>query len=188
MTSTTTTETIALPSAGELPVLGRMREGIDPFLEWAPSPIRSAIWALVVFVLLLVALNLVVRIVLPWLGRLAPGPVDLVVNVIGMMLVLPEYVATMLLLRAERDVPNVMFEYGDAVQGVVAGTQRVSRSSLSTLTQLRKVSKGWLVVILLVTFAVWDGLYCSGRTTSCRMPTTEWTDSVAAWFEDESDS
>jgi len=184
---TTTTELAVVPTAGELPVLDRVKEGIDPLLEWAPPPLHSAIWAVVVFLLLLTALSLVVRVVLPWVGRVLPGPAEAVINWLGMVLVLPEFVGTTVLVRSRRQVPNVVFEYGEAVQGTVAGGQRVARSFLTALTQLGKVSRGWLVLVLLVVFAAWDGTYCGGRSPDCRMPTTEWADSVAAETNPDSD-
>lgn len=176
----TTTELAVVPTAGELPVLSRVKEGFDPLVEWAPPPVRSAAWALVVFLLLLALLSLLVRVALPYVGRALPGPAEAVINGLGMLLVLPEFIGTTALIRQRRQVPNLVFEYGEAVQGAVVSSQRAARSSLSALAQFRNVTKGWLVVALLVVFATWNGTYCGGRGPECRMPTTQWVDSIEA--------
>jgi hypothetical protein len=52
------------------------------------------------------------------------------------------------------------------------------RKSLTSATALKQVSVGWLVVALLVVFAAWGGTYCGGRGPDCRVPTTDWADSL----------
>jgi hypothetical protein len=176
---------MAVPTSGEIPGLGTVKEAVDPMLEWAPPWVHDAIWAVLVFTLALVALSVAVHVVVPWVGRTLPGLVDGLLNLLGMVLVLPEYVATTILHRARWRVPNAMFDYGDAVQAVVTTSQRVSRSSLGAMTRLDRVSRKHLGLALIVLFVAWNGLYCSGRGDRCQTPTSAWADSVSAWFESD---
>ena len=174
---------MALPTTGDVPALGTLKEGIDPLLQWAPPWLHDAIWAVLVYVLALVVLGALVRVVMPWLGKALPRFVDGVLNLLGMLLVLPEYVVTTAIQRASRQVPNAVFGYGDAVQVVVTTTQRVSRSSLAAMTQLHSASKKLLAVGVLALFLAWNGLYCGDRGPTCHTPTSVWADSVSAWFD-----
>jgi len=178
---------VALPTSNEVPVLGRLKDGLTPLLEWAPPWVRDAIWALSVYIVLVTFLSLLVRRVVPWVGQVLPGPVEGLLNLTGMLLVLPEFVATTLICRASRRVPNALFGYGEAVQVVVTGSQRVSRSSLTAMNNLKQTSPKLLAMLVLVVFAGWNSFYCGDRGESCRTPTSVWADSVSAWFDAQGD-
>jgi hypothetical protein len=173
---------MAVPTSGDLPLLGALKQGLDPLLGWSPDWIHSAVWTFVVYGLGLGLLTFMVRRVLPWAGRVLQEPVATLLNGLGITLVLPEYVTTRTFRRLDRRVPRALFGYGDAIQSLVLGAQRAARGMLSGLSGARGLSTRLLALAMLLVLAAWNGTYCNERGQGCQVPSSEWADSVEAWI------
>jgi hypothetical protein len=163
-----------------VPGLAVLKQGADPLLTWLPAPVHSAVWAILVNLLLYVVL----RHAVPWLSAELAGPTDRVVEIGGVLLLLPEYALTTLMRRSERRLPGVVFGYGDLVQGVACACQWLLRTSFAALTKL-KTGPWWVTMTLLLTLVVmWDGSYCVGKGAGCVIPTSQWARSVPSTWAD----
>lgn len=171
----------AVPTSGDVPLLGRVRRALDPLLSWSPDWLEAVVWAAVVYVLGLAVLSTFAWYGVPWLARVSQRPATALLNGVGIVLLLPEYVMTTRRRRQGRRVPTVAFSYGDVVQIVVTATQRAARWALSSLDVLKDLPPMIPAVTMLVGLIVWNSSYCEGRGDDCRMPTTEWAASVWDW-------
>ena len=169
-----------VPAGGDLPVLEHVKGVVEPMLTWAPEWLRATVWAALVFALLFGLLLWLVHTVLPWAGRVLPDLVAAALNGVGVVLVLPEYLATAALRRLDVGVPGVLFGYGDLVQTLVTGAQRATRSGLTGLSQLSRLSKRVVALMLLLVFVTWNGTYCNGRGR-CENPVGNWAQSFTEW-------
>lgn len=162
-----------------LPLLGVIKQGTDPLLSWLPVWLHAVVWAFLVNALVYVVLYALIRHVLPWLSTALSEPARRLAELGGALLLLPEYASTRLLRRSGRTVPSVVFGYGDAVQGMVGGGQKLAESVLTAAGRLKGTSRSAIVALLLVLAVAWDGSYCVGQGAGCVIPTSEWAHSVS---------
>jgi hypothetical protein len=165
-----------------VPGLGPIKTGIDPLLSWLPGWAHSAVWAVIVYVVLLVLLTIAVRKVIPWIAEQLAQPVGMLINGVGIMCVLPEYVFTSSLRKLHRPAPAVAFGYSEVVRGVTGGVQRVASIVFAGLRALHRTPLLLLALVLVLLFLSWDGAYCVGSGRGCTVPTTQWVRSVSVAF------
>lgn len=176
---------MALPAASDLPLMGELRDIVLGPVADAPLWVQSLVWAVVAFAALLGTAMLFVRFGFPFLARILPRPLSRLIDVVGVVLVAPEFGLTTVVRWLGQPLPRSLISYGDAVhQGVVAA-ETLTRRGLHHLHKLRTTSLPVIALALLGLTGAWNYKYCSGRDRACETPTSEWASSVSVWFDSD---
>ena len=142
-------------------------------LSWLDADLRTALAVPLMIVLLLFALSMIVRL-LPVIDRLlAPLGTGLAM-LLGMLMLLPEYLCTVALRRQNRPPPGIFHTYGDGVVGLVHLGTRVSRAGLAGFTRDGGVRRALILLALVLIVAVGNANSCPPETSSCMSPLTTW--------------
>ena len=149
-------------------------------VHWLVSWIPSARWQDVLalpLLIVLVILGLIVLVrLLPVVDRILRPLGDGLAIVGGLLLLLPEYTATVLVRRAGRVPWGLAFTYGEAVESVVLAGRRASAAGLAGFVRERKPRR-WLMLVALVVIVL------SGNSSSCPGPATGCTRPLPAWWQ-----
>lgn len=158
----------------ELPVLGSLKELVDPLLSWLPIWLHSLLWAILVLLLCFALLLVTVRYVLPWLAEHLREPLGVAVEGAAALLLLPEYLATLVLRRRRVTIPNAVYTYDEAIIGLARAGRWISERTLATLGRSNKLPRPAVAMLLVVLALLWNFSYCNGLGKSCRMPVSQW--------------
>jgi hypothetical protein len=153
-------------------------------LSWADARWQTALAVPLLIGLLLLALIVLVRL-LPMVDRVL-GPLGAGLAILlGMVLLLPEYLCTLVLRRRHRVPPGIFYTYGGAVSGLVHVGQRISHAGLTGFTQLGAARKLLILVSLTLIVAAGNANSCAPQTSRCSPPLTAWWSQTKALFESD---
>ncbi|GAA3861621.1 hypothetical protein GCM10022243_29760 [Saccharothrix violaceirubra] len=170
---------------GGVPLFGDLVTALDGVLVQVGLPpwFAALLELVVVVVAAYLLLWLVVRHVLPWLGRVLVGPLLRVVEGVRVLLLLPDLGATRLARRFGRMPPEAVYAYGAVVMGLVDGLGSVVRKALPVLSLARRTPRAVLFAALALGFVLWNAGTCGPLDEGCVEPVAQWTTSLTAWFE-----
>lgn len=146
--------------------------------HWLVSWIPSARWQDVValpllIVLLLIALIVLVRL-LPVIDRILRPLGNGLATLVGLLLLLPEYLGTVLIRRTGRAPWGLAFTYGEAVEDVVLAGRRLSAAGFAGFFRERKARK-WLMLTALLVTVLWGNFHsCPDTANACTRPLAAW--------------
>ncbi|GAA1740337.1 hypothetical protein [Luedemannella helvata] len=161
--------------------------GLDA-AHWLVSWIPSARWRDVIalpllIALLLIAFGVLIRL-LPVVDRILRLLGGGLATVAGLLLLLPEYLTTMLLRRAGRSPWGLAFAYGDAVEHTVLAGRRLSAAGLAGFFEDRSTRR-WLMLAALLVTVLWGNFTsCPATTDTCTRPITVWWQQTSTVFSD----
>ena len=142
-------------------------------LSWLDPDLRTALAVPLLFLLLLIALTVIIRL-LPAVDRvLAPVGAGLSM-LLGMLMLFPEYLCTLALRRQNRTPPGIFHTYGDGVVGLVHLGMRVSRAGLTGFTREKRVRRSLIAVVLALIVFVGNANSCPGQASACSPPLSTW--------------
>lgn len=182
-TPMTTTLTTDPRQAVQVPGLGHLKEAVDPLLAGLPDWLHALVWAVLVIALLYGALILLARRLLPWAANAFVPPVRAIVEFTGVLLLLPAFPVARLLRRWAGRVPAVMFVYDDLVHGATRGAHWTAAHVLRLAGRAGRASKPVLALVLGAMVITWNVTYCTGAGAGCKVPTSQWADSVSRSIE-----
>jgi len=143
-------------------------------VSWVPSDRWQDVLALPLLIMF-VTLGLIVLVrLLPVVDRILRPLGNGLVTVSGLLLLLPEYGATLLLRRVGRVPWGLAFTYGEAVENVVLAGRRVSAAGLAGFFRERRSRKP-LILIALLGIVLWGNFSsCPGAAAGCTRPLAAW--------------
>ncbi|GAA2392351.1 hypothetical protein [Dactylosporangium salmoneum] len=148
--------------------------------HWLVSWVPSAQWQNFLALPLLIALLLLTLIavvqLLPVVDRVLRPLGSGLAILGGLLLLLPEYLVTVLVRRAGRAPWGIAFTYGEAVEQVVLAGRRVSAAGLAGFFRERR-PRNWMILIALVAIVL------SGNFSSCPDPAAGCTRPLPAWWQ-----
>lgn len=153
-------------------------------VSWIPSARWQDVLALpLLIVLVLVALIVLVRLI-PVVDRILRPLGNGLATVGGLLLLLPEYVATVLARRSGRVPWGLAFTYGEAVENAVLAGRRVSAAGLAGFFQERRARR-WLILLTLLTIVLWGNFNsCPEAAGACTRPLAAWWHQTTRAFRD----
>ncbi len=153
-------------------------------LSWL-GPEWQAVLAIPLLVcLLLLAVMILVRL-LPAVDRVI-GPVGSGLStLVGMLLLVPEYLCTMVLRRTKRVPPGFFHTYGEGVVNLVSIGHRVSRAGLTGFTRGNGARKALILTAVAIILAVGNAQSCPQQAARCAPPLSAWWSQTKAMFADE---
>jgi hypothetical protein len=151
-------------------------------LSWLDPEWQTALAVPLLIILLLLALTAIVRL-LPVVDRvLAPLGSGLAL-LIGMVILLPEYLSTVVLRRQKRAPPGFFYTYGDGVAGFVHLGERISKAGLTGFTRTGAARKLLILFALIVMVAVGNANNCGPQAPGCSPPLTAWWSQTKTLFD-----
>ncbi|MEV4636936.1 hypothetical protein AB0J80_06240 [Actinoplanes sp. NPDC049548] len=165
-----------------------IEDGLDlvrPLLGSLPPQWQTVLaLPLLVAALLLIA-NLVAKSA-PALDHIVRPVVAAATSATGLLLLVPEYLVTVVIRRAGRRPPAALHLYDDGVEGLVGLGMRASRTGLSGLTTDRRLRRLLVVVVVGATLVVSNGSSCADASTpSCRKPVASWWEQTTRLVSDD---
>lgn len=158
-------------------LLDRIAGWIHDLLGILPPEAVDFLWFPVVVVVVFVAVMLVVRRLMPVVGRLAATLLQMLTAFVGAVLLVPDMAIATAYRSAHRQPPAVLYHYGDAVATSMIG---VTRTSGAVSHGFARVAKAPVIVVMLVCAALiggWNQGYCPPEpATQCVRPFTGWID------------
>jgi hypothetical protein len=160
-------------------------ELIKGLLPDLPAP-----WPTVLALPLLVAALLVLATVAVRLARAADPILRTVggglASLLGLLVILPEYLITTALRHLGRRPPAAFHVYGDGVENLVDLGQRASAAGLGGLTRDKLARRVLIVLAVAATVTVSNAGSCDGQAPTCAKPVAVWWDQTTKLIlEDE---
>jgi hypothetical protein len=153
-------------------------------LSWLDADWQTALAVPLLIGLLLVAVMVIVRL-LPVVDRVI-GPLGSgLATLLGMVVLLPEYLCTVVLRRCGRAPPGFFHTYGDAVMGLVLLGHRVSRAGLTGFTSSSGVRKLLILTAVGVIVVAGNAQSCPSQAARCNPPLKAWWNQTKTIFVDE---
>lgn len=154
-------------------------------LSWLDADWQAVLAVPLLVVLLVLALTALVRL-LPAIDRvLAPVGAGLAL-LLGLVMLLPEYLCTVALRRRGRPPPGIFYTYGDGVEGLVHLGERVSRAGLAGFARGDGTRKLLILVALVLILAAGNANGCAPPPSSrCDPPLTAWWSQTRTLFAGE---
>ncbi|MFI7599133.1 hypothetical protein [Actinoplanes sp. NPDC049681] len=165
-----------------------IEDGLDlvrPLLSDLP-PQWQTVLALPLLVTALVVVVTIVANSMPAVDRLLRPAVVAATSVLGLLLLVPEYLATIAIRRAGRRPPAVIHLYDDGVEGLVGLGMRAGRTGLSALTRDRRLRRLLIVVTVGSILVVSNGASCAqAPAPACRKPVASWWEQTTRLVTDD---
>ncbi|MFY1689502.1 hypothetical protein [Plantactinospora sp. WMMB782] len=142
-----------------------------------PAEIRGVVWFPLLAVVVIGGLLLLVRRVLPWLGRLVGRGLGVLAVAIGAVLLLPDLLVSYLYRRTGNAVPGLAYGYGDLVAELSIGLTRVSQHVAPAFARASRTHAFFVIVLGAFWLWTWNHGYCPGEQVpnGCVRPVVEWT-------------
>jgi hypothetical protein len=138
------------------------------------------VWFPALVTVVFIAAMLLVRRLLPLLGRLGAALLPLLAAVAGATLLAPDMLIATTCRWVHRHPPAVLYHYGDAV---AASVIRIARTSTAVADGLGRLARLHVFLVMLGCVALiwtWNHDYCSAdpAATTCVRPFTSWVDTL----------
>jgi hypothetical protein len=151
-------------------------------LGFLPDEVRGALVLPVTVILLLLVILGLLRMAPKIDNLLGPLGSGLCV-VLGLLALLPEYVATTLLRRSGRQPPAPFFLYDAMVAGLVGLGSRAAHAGIAPLVR-QKWPRRWAAVAGVVAIVgLGNAAACPDPPGACKTPIGAWQDQVKATFD-----
>ncbi|WP_159104511.1 hypothetical protein [Plantactinospora sp. BB1] len=142
-----------------------------------PVEIRGVVWFPLLAVLVIGGLLLLVRRVLPWLGRLVGRALGVLAVAVGAVLLLPDLLVSYLYRRTGGAPPGLAYGYGDLVAELAIGLTRVSGLAAPAFARAARTPAVFVIVLGALWLWTWNHGSCPGEQAvdACVRPVVEWT-------------
>jgi hypothetical protein len=164
-------------------LIDKIAAWIREVLAFLPPDVVDVIWFPVLVTVVFIAAMLLIRRLLPLLGRLAGASVRVLAALAGAVLLVPDMIVATACRSAHKRPPAMLYHYGDAVATSMIGVTRTSGAVSSGLARVARIN---VLLVMLGCAAViwtWNHGHCpeAPATTECVRPFTSWVDT----FDDE---
>jgi hypothetical protein len=162
-----------------------VEEGLEfsrSLLSWLPPEAQTVLSLPVLIVLMLLALTWLVRL-FPAIDRML-GPVgSALATGLGLLLVLPEFLATRALRAGGRRPPGLFHTYGEGIENLVFMGHRASRAGLSGFTTQKRTRRGLIVTVLVAIIVISNSHACPPGPVRCTTPVVAWWNETKVIFK-----
>jgi hypothetical protein len=157
-------------------LLDKIAAWIREVLAFLPPNVVAVIWFPLLAIVVFIAAMLLIRRLLPLLGRLAGALLRLLAALAGAVLLAPDVAIATAWRSAHKRPPAALYHYGDAVATSMIG---VTRSSGAVSSGFARVARINVLLVMLGCAAViwtWNHGHCpeAPATTECVRPFTSW--------------
>jgi hypothetical protein len=155
-------------------LLDKAADLIREVLAFLPPRVVAFLWFPVLVVLVFVAAMLLLRRLLPFLGKVGAALLRLLASFLVAVLLVPDAVVATTFRSLRMRPPAALYHYGDVVAGSMIG---VIGASKAVATGLARVARVHVLVVMLACgalFWTWNHGHCPASATTCVRPFTAW--------------
>ncbi|MEQ4302615.1 hypothetical protein ABNF97_14650 [Plantactinospora sp. B6F1] len=141
-----------------------------------PGAARGVLWLPLLVVLVIGGLLLLVRRVLPWLGRLVGRALGVLTVAVGAVLLLPDLLVSYLYRRTGGSPPGAAYGYGDLVGELAIGLTRLSGLAAPAFARAARMHAFFVILLGVLWLWSWNNGYCPDEQASngCVRPVADW--------------